>query len=96
MTNPQMIPGYAQMPSSVAGQTGGSNDPSQPYYVPGKGWIEGGKEAWARDHRINEQTGDLEGPSGLVPDDYARSYQAQSDRAIWRRREALMGDAVNY
>lgn len=91
------IPGVDYNAVNEYNKTQGSNIPGGQYEKPGgQGWLPGGPEQWARDHRVDPNTGELIGPSGLVPSTYGRRVQAEHDRAVWRRRQQLMQDGVNY
>lgn len=71
--------------------------PGSDYYdFNAPGWIPEQQEQWVRDHPINQETGLVEGPYPLVPAQYARGYQAISDRAIWQQRQRMMGQGIQY
>lgn len=71
--------------------------PGSDYYdFNAPGWIPGQQEQWVRDHPINQETGLVEGPYPLVPAQYARGYQAMSDRIIWQQRQRMMGQGIQY
>lgn len=71
-----------------------TNFAGNPYYDPNApGWRAGAVENWSRDHRVNPETGMLEGPYPLPPWQIAMGIQAQVDRATYRRREGYMDDA---
>lgn len=77
-------------------QPDGPAPQGQTPYSNESGWLPGGQDAWARDHRINPTTGALEGPTSVVPWLYAREFQGQHDRIVWQRRQQLAGDALNF
>lgn len=60
------------------------------------GWHEGGQDRWARDHYIDPMTGELVGPTNVVPHGYAREMQAQHEKAVAQRQQRMMQGGIDY
>lgn len=74
-----------------------SNFAGNPYYDPNApGWRANAVNDWSRDHRVNPETGLIDGPYPLPPWQIAMGIQAQIDRATYQRREGYMDQAQRH
>jgi hypothetical protein len=93
-------PGYGppQGPDSWRRQPGYQGPGSQ-YGEPrdqGWTWGPGAAEKFSQDNRIDPNTGQIQGPGGLVPHQLALQYQAQHDQAVWNFQQSQMRSGMAY